>query len=430
MKKIVLLFLFVLVASESDAQVPAYLPYGLIAWFPFTGNALDSSGHGHNGTVHGTSMTSGRYGTPNTAFYFNGTSDYIYVPPGLPGADISTDIVSSLTISAWVKSHNYSFTSQEQIYWRGDATPAHDPHMLYIIGSEVKIRRDVDPGTMVNEVGTPVTGLDTNYHMLTGTYDSVTSLMCVYVDGVLMNSAVLPGLETYPTSTMYNYIGAVDGGTWQFFYGAIDELGIWNRALTSCEVAALYYSVPNILIRQPINDTVVAGGTAIFSIRDTSSPTTYQWQEKSGTSFINLTNTPPYSGVYTATLTISPVTTAMSGRQYRCVPLSGSCINDTSSAAKLIVPLPSASQKITAATDIRVIPNPNKGTFTIVSSSFSNQVAIEITDLLGRVVLRRTAMPQSGIINEPVSLANLHSGIYLIKISSAGENKVLRLVIE
>ncbi len=417
--------------SPAFAQLPSYLPAsGLIVWFPFTGNAVDSSGHGHDGTIHGTTNTAGRYGVPNTAFYFNGTSDYIYVPPGTPGYDISTDITASLTISAWVKSQNYSFTSQEQIYWRGDATPAHDPHMLYFIGGEVKIRRDVDPGTISNEVGTSVATLDTNYHMMTGTYDSATSVMNVYLDGVLMNTAVLPGLETYPTSTMYNYIGAVDGGTWQFFYGAMDELAIWNRALTPCEVMALYHSVPNTITTQPANDTVISGSSATFVIHDIVPSTTYQWQENTGSGFVNLTPTAPYSGVFTPTLTISPVTTAMSGNRYRCVPVSAACPSDTSGAGKLVVQTPSCILHTRPINNIDIVPNPNKGTFNITGSlSDDGEVTIEITSLLGQAVYSEKTTPQNGLLNRQIDLKGISNGMYFLKIRSEKMSKSIKVLI-
>jgi hypothetical protein len=50
---------------------------GLVAYYPFNGNANDMSGHGYNGTVHGASLIMDRFGNPNSAYSFNGTSDYI-----------------------------------------------------------------------------------------------------------------------------------------------------------------------------------------------------------------------------------------------------------------------------------------------------------------------------------------------------------------
>ena len=104
MKNKTLFVLFLLLSVTSYAQIPSYLPLsGLVAWFPFTGNAIDSTGHGHDGNVHGTASAAGRYGQPNTAFSFNGTSDYIYIPAGTLEYNKSIDITASLTISAWVK---------------------------------------------------------------------------------------------------------------------------------------------------------------------------------------------------------------------------------------------------------------------------------------------------------------------------------------
>ena len=425
MKKrlLVLTLLLQLATLTSFAQLPSYLPlWGLTAWFPFTGNAIDSTGNGHDGVVHGTTMTSGRYGQPNTAFFFNGTSDYIYVPPGTLLKDISVDITASLTISAWVKSHNYFLADQEQIYWRGDATSAHDPHMLYFHSSEVRIRRDVDPGTTSLEVGASLTTLDTNYHMLTGTYDSITGIMAVYIDGVLKNSAVLPGLETYPTSTMYNYIGAVDGGTWQFFYGAIDELAIWRRALTACEIAALYQSVAHVPTSQPADDTAAYGGSAIFTIHDTAPTGTYQWQVDTGSGFANLTNVSPYLGVYTATLTISPVDSAFSGYRYRCIPLSGTCLSDTSGAAKLLAvpPLHLGLEALQNIKNVSISPNPNNGVFTLTCTSSKNAgVTIEITNLIGQIVYSDNALFQKGKISTELVLnRTLSNGTYFLRINS------------
>lgn len=433
MNKILIPFLLVLLYGTAHAQLPAYLPAaGLIAWWPFTGNVIDSSGDGHDGTLFGPTLTTGRYGVPNTAYYFNGTSDYIYIPPGSPGHETSTDIVNSLTISAWVKSSNYFYspTGQEQIYWRGDATPAHDPHMLYINGGEIRIRRDVDPGTISNEVGTSIGSLDTSFHLLTGTYDSATSTYKIYVDGVLENTSVLAGMETYPTSTMYNLIGAVDSGTWQFFYGTMDEIGIWNRALTPCEVAGLYYSLPNIITHQPVNDTVNVAGTATFTITDVVPGSTYQWQENSGTGFVNLTSTAPYSGVNTPTLTISPVTSTLSGHLYRCIPNSGTCLTDTSYAGKLVI------RNTTGIEDphysnVAIIPNPSNGSFTIKGSfTGDNDVSVEIIDMLGKVIFSGSATLQSGQLNKQVVLDNREGrGMYFLKIHSQNESKVLPLVI-
>lgn len=425
-----LLGLFLLIAAQVHAQLPSYLPAdGLMAWFPFTGNAVDSTGHGHNGTVYGTTNAKGRFGVPNTAFNFNGTSDYIYVPAGSFVKEISVDITSSITISAWVKSYDYFFTSQMQIYWRGDATPAHDPHMLYFNGGQARIRRDIDPGAIVNEVGSPLTGLDTNYHLFTGTYDSVTSFMCMYVDGKLKSKAYLPGMQSYPTATMYNYIGAVDGGTWQFLYGMIDELGIWSRALTPCEVAALYYSVPDIVTGQPVNDTAFVAGVASFSVTAVGpSVPSYQWQVNTGSGFANLSNGAPYSGVNTSVLTITPATTSLSGNLYRCAISSDSCLSHLSNSGKLTVIPATGIFPVTGEVQITLAPNPNSGVFTISCAAAYNPVVVEVTDVVGKVIYSEKIAPAGGVISKQIILdSRISNGTYFVRTSSENINEVFRI---
>jgi hypothetical protein len=91
----------VLEAKHSGAlcqlsDLPPNLQQGLVAWYPFCGNANDVSGNGHHGTVMGATLTTDRFGMQNGAYHFNGSS-YISVPnhPGLN--------VDSITIVAFIK---------------------------------------------------------------------------------------------------------------------------------------------------------------------------------------------------------------------------------------------------------------------------------------------------------------------------------------
>src|SRR5262245_58673818 len=73
-----LLFYLLALALEASAQLPNYLPVnGLVAWYPFTGNANDSSGNGYHGTVLGPTLTTDRFGNANSAYNFDGNTNYI-----------------------------------------------------------------------------------------------------------------------------------------------------------------------------------------------------------------------------------------------------------------------------------------------------------------------------------------------------------------
>ena len=108
MKKLTYLFLtlgLMFINQHIVAQVPSYVPTdGLVGYWPFTGNANDSSGNGNNGTVNGATLTSDRNGLANSSYNFNVTNwsfgsggDYIYIPYN-PSFNFS-----DFTISTWVK---------------------------------------------------------------------------------------------------------------------------------------------------------------------------------------------------------------------------------------------------------------------------------------------------------------------------------------
>lgn len=82
--------------------------------------------------------------------------------------------------------------------------------------------------------------------------------------------------------------------------------------------------VPVAITTQPVNINGCAGANGSFSVVATGTTPVYQWQVNSGSGFVNVTNVPPYTGATTATLSITNMTGAMNGYQYRCV-LSNTC---------------------------------------------------------------------------------------------------------
>ena len=91
--------LFVLFCSSRVLQ--ADLNNGLVAWYPFDGNASDMSGNGNHGTVHGATLGIDRNGRANRAYSFDGVNDYIELE-SLKG-DNFRFAFSNVTLSAWIK---------------------------------------------------------------------------------------------------------------------------------------------------------------------------------------------------------------------------------------------------------------------------------------------------------------------------------------
>lgn len=96
MKRLFILLAICSMIGALTAQVPSYVPLnGLQGFWPFTGNANDISGNAHNGTVTGATLTSDRFNFANSAYLYNGLSDYISTNyPGVLGT-------SARAISFW-----------------------------------------------------------------------------------------------------------------------------------------------------------------------------------------------------------------------------------------------------------------------------------------------------------------------------------------
>jgi len=84
-------------ALLTQVQAQTFLTNGLVAYFPFNGDANDVSGNGHNGTVVGATLTTNRFGYANQAYLLGGTNSYITVPLS------STVFSNDFTASVWFK---------------------------------------------------------------------------------------------------------------------------------------------------------------------------------------------------------------------------------------------------------------------------------------------------------------------------------------
>jgi len=94
MKKLVLIILICLPFFIYSQMNP---DSGLVAYYPFSGNANDTSGNGYDGTVYGATLTTDRFGNSNSAYSFDGSENYISIP-----VNINYDTLPQLTMVAWV----------------------------------------------------------------------------------------------------------------------------------------------------------------------------------------------------------------------------------------------------------------------------------------------------------------------------------------
>ncbi len=227
---------------------------GLVAYYPFNGNANDESGNGNNGTVYGATLTMDRFGNANNAYIFDGINDYILVPD-----NNSLDLSIGLTITAWIYSSDTSGPRVIISKWN-DNTWEHS-YLFKDHNSSDKLRISLSKGNFYDladiEGSTSITV--GKWMCVAVTYDFNT--ITLYVNGIEDVSSKRTG--TIANSVTNMLIGAVytGGGIKEYFSGILDDIRIYNRALSVSEIQALYnenVSSPDLQIRNK-NDTTYIG---------------------------------------------------------------------------------------------------------------------------------------------------------------------------
>ena len=137
----------------------------------------------------------------------------------------------------------------------------------------------------------------------------------------ISNAGVYSGATT-STLTLTGVTAGMSANQYRVIVSGAASCGLVNS-----NAGILTVQTAPAITSSPINSTVYTGNATVFSVSATGTSITYQWQLSTGGcsgTWTNVTNTAPYSGGNTATLTINPTSTAMSGYAYRCL-ISGTC---------------------------------------------------------------------------------------------------------
>ncbi|MFN5911982.1 MAG: LamG domain-containing protein, partial [Bacteroidota bacterium] len=268
-----LLLLFLALTTYSFSQIPNYVPTnGLVGWWPFNGNANDESGNGKHGTVNGPVLTTDRFGEPGKAYLFQTFPNSIDLP------ELSTQLGapnSSMTISLWFNTGNlngntgilFHSTNQSPQYILGRVA------VNNANGDAVKIYHR-NPTTN-NEPAAAISPTLNIWKHLTVVIDGTAGVYKLYID-----NSLVPAM-TFNYNASENYFGA--GRTWNIgsipiadflhqFVGKIDDVGVWNRALTQQEINNLYASsVPQTCSISASASTVCSGSPVTLTASSATS---------------------------------------------------------------------------------------------------------------------------------------------------------------
>jgi hypothetical protein len=227
-------------AGSGMAQtLPSYVPAnGLVGWWPFNGNANDESGNNNNGTVNGATLTVDRFGNANTAYSFlNSQKQFIEFDTIL---NLPT---SNYSISGWYKVSGYN--SGSITFWGTPNNNANNEIRLYgeICGSTNNAGIGAgwwSPNQVTfcnSEVG------NSDWHFVTTTYDG--NSIKLFFDEQLVGT-----LSPNNTPNFFSGNFSIGGQPWAtgstngffdyYFNGSLDDIAIYNRALSQTEITQLY----------------------------------------------------------------------------------------------------------------------------------------------------------------------------------------------
>ncbi len=209
------------VSSNALLGISGYDPVwsGLVAYYPFNGNANDASGNGNNGTSVGATLTADRFGNPNSAYAFNGSGAYLDF-----GSPSYLALTNNFTLTAWCL-----FNGGMQ-----------NPRILSSAGGGYELIVDGIGGDRSfdfacgGQFSTSTVYPQNVWHSVVAVAQNGTGY--IYVDGALAGT----GPVGIPSNNNGFQIGKNSEQASDFWGGSIDDVHIYNRALSPNDVAILY----------------------------------------------------------------------------------------------------------------------------------------------------------------------------------------------
>jgi hypothetical protein len=239
--KIIYSILLVLLFSTTIIMAQVNLKNGLVACYPFNANANDQSGNNNTGIINGASLATDRFGKLSSAYNFNGSSSIT--------VDASQFKNQSFSYATWVKLDILPLEGENNCFIAVGG-PGGDQLLSVSKSYQAQSSNGFNVGGY--NVGTPI--ISNNWDNSSPVIGKWYHLVCtrdnnsikLYVDGQLItnNSTLTSTGGTIPNYASESFVtfGGRHNGTSQFMQGSLDDIYIYNRAITTEEVTALYQS--------------------------------------------------------------------------------------------------------------------------------------------------------------------------------------------
>lgn len=276
----------------------------LVAYYPFNGNSADESGNGYNLIENGAILTQDRFGSANSAYYFDGNNSDLIDNTGYPGFELS----ESITLAAWINPEIVTPSIKMGIAGKGNST---NRNYDLFVTPDSKVHFYVE--------GLDTTVLESNtilqtgkWYYIVGVYDFNASLR-LYLNGVIDGEIEAAGI---PLSSYSNFAIGCQGkdkctNYSQSFKGVIDEVRLYRRALSTEEIFELYYENGSIIESNFTSDVSVGSAPLKVKFNDSSMGNVqrWEWDFQSDGTIDSYEKNPVWTyyepGNYTVSLTIS-----------------------------------------------------------------------------------------------------------------------------
>jgi hypothetical protein len=206
---------------------------GLMAYYPFNGNAIDESGNENHGTVFDALITEDRFGNANSAYWFDGLSNYVIV------ADApSLDIINEISITGWMK-------KSSEVSWASMVTKGGDTGLQE--ENNYTIHNSTENGIVftssLDTICTSSVTIPLNeWYFITFVREG--NLGKIFINGKPDSLSFVNYSEDFIPNSSSLYIGVDHPGSSDFFSGFLDDIRIYNRSLKHREILQLF-NYPN-----------------------------------------------------------------------------------------------------------------------------------------------------------------------------------------
>lgn len=373
MKKILLLTAAVATAvvSAYSQNIPSYVPTdGLVGWWPFNGNANDESGNGNNGTVNGgTTLTSDRFDVTSNAYSVDGIN--CEGPRGI-SVPVSLNNNSDWSISLWFQSLNTAdnyqciFNSMPQ---RVIAVAVNRPP--YPMNSIYSLQGDGTNWSALDDVVFDIGQINSWRNIIVS---QANMNLKYYIDGTLhfnQDISTITGNSVF--SIVLGALSTSEGpNCFEPLNGKIDDIGIWNRALTESEIQQLYEGCT-------VQDIAISGNNTPAALQ----PSTYTCTGEAGSTFTwTVTNGVITSGQGTNTISVVWAETGLGSISVQ-ETTSANCIGDPITLDVVVI---TTSVNELSVPEICIYPNPASNRLSIAQDASFNGKSYAIYDIAGSLV--------------------------------------------